>query len=339
MIDFPSSGLSVGEVFSAAGASWRWDGTKWVAYGGGSSGNVGRNLLHNPRFAIQQRGTGAWTSTGYTADRWFLGITAPDTATSVIAGSVIAADESIKFHYAVAPVGATNGQTAISQDIEGVSKLGGQTVTVSFYAVRSAGTGNLGVSIDQYFGTGGSPSARVNGTGQMVTVTGAWARYSVTFTLPSVAGKTLGTANNDFTALLFWYSNGIAADNIRSGGIGVQNVNIAITGVQLEIGSVATPLEKLDLAEDLARCQRFYQTGSAQLYTYGAAAGAWISTMVGLPVSMRTTPTITTNFPTNSNGSGMAMNNQGISGLMLYGAAAAAGSVNVVASYTVSADL
>ena len=42
--------------------------------------------------------------------------------------------------------------------------------------------------------------------------------------------------------------------------VGVQSGSIAIWGVQLEIGSVATPLEKPDPQQDLAKCQRFYQT-------------------------------------------------------------------------------
>ena len=33
MIDFPSAGLTVGQIFTSGAASWRWDGTKWVAQG------------------------------------------------------------------------------------------------------------------------------------------------------------------------------------------------------------------------------------------------------------------------------------------------------------------
>jgi hypothetical protein len=36
MLNFPDAPTN-GQQFTAAGVSWRWDGTKWVAYGGGSS--------------------------------------------------------------------------------------------------------------------------------------------------------------------------------------------------------------------------------------------------------------------------------------------------------------
>ena len=34
--------------------------------------------------------------------------------------------------------------------------------------------------------------------------------------------------------------------------------NIYVTGVQLELGAVATPFEHLGIDQDLARCQRYY---------------------------------------------------------------------------------
>ena len=81
---------------------------------------------------------------------------------------------------------------AVTQQIEDVRRLAGKTVTVSFWAVAGAGTPKLGVSLNQIFGTGGSPSAYVPTAGQAVTLTTSLARYALTFTLPSVAGKTLG---------------------------------------------------------------------------------------------------------------------------------------------------
>src|SRR5262249_5581526 len=42
----------------------------YVASGG--PGNSGRNLLHNGRFTVWQRGAGPFTN-GYTADRWQIG--------------------------------------------------------------------------------------------------------------------------------------------------------------------------------------------------------------------------------------------------------------------------
>ena len=108
--------------------------------------------------------------------------------------------------------------------------------------------------------------------------------------MPSAAGKTFGTNGDDCTQLAFWFSSG-SANVVNAGNVGVQSGTIVLWGVQLEIGSVATPLEKPDPQQDLAKCQRFY----ALLYgstlgtsTTGSAFGQWLS----FP-TMRVAPTIT----------------------------------------------
>jgi hypothetical protein len=91
-----------------------------------------------------------------------------------------------------------------------------------------------------------------------VTLTATWTRYAVSFAIPSAAGKTVGTNGDDGTDLAFFFSSG-ATNNTVAGGIGVQSGIIQLWGVQLEVGTQATPLEKLDPRLDLANCQRFYE--------------------------------------------------------------------------------
>ena len=70
----------------------------------------------------------------------------------------------------------------------------------------------------------------------------------------------------------------------------MQSGNINVWGVQLEIGSVATPLEKPDPQVDLANCQRFYQginTSARGSYSTGAN----FTNSVNFLVTMRATPT------------------------------------------------
>src|SRR5215831_10527895 len=71
--DFPNS-PTVGQVVTTTGGQqYQWDAVKWgppAAVAAAQMGNVGRNLLHNPYFNVQQRGVGPWTVNGYTADRW-----------------------------------------------------------------------------------------------------------------------------------------------------------------------------------------------------------------------------------------------------------------------------
>src|SRR5262249_11354812 len=146
---------------------------------------------------------------------------------------------------------------AVTQPIENLGRTSNKTVTASFWACVASGTLRLGVSVDQYFGTGGSPSPQVFGVGQAVTLTTTWQRFSLTFAVPSIVGKTRGTNGDESTWLNFWFSSG-ANNATNAGNIGVQSGIAFVYGVQLEIGTVATPLEKLDPRLDLANCQRFY---------------------------------------------------------------------------------
>ena len=111
----------------------------------------------------------------------------------------------------------------------------------------------------------------------------------MTFAIPSVVGKTLGTNNDHSTSVNLWFS-AEASLAVRSGSIGVQSGSIFLWGVQLEVGSVATPLEKPDPQQDLAKCQRFarFINGSAR----GSASGAGQVTGCSLGFApMRATPT------------------------------------------------
>ena len=167
---------------------------------------------------------------------------------------------------------AAGNYTALAQRIEDVTKLAGKTVTVSFYAKAASGTPLIGCEIFQNFGTGGSPSSAVTGTGQAITLSTTWTKYSLTFAIPSISGKTLGTTTNtSYTGLSIWLDAG-ADSNTRSGSIGQASKVVSITQVQLEEGSSATPFEYRPIAEELALCQRYYERigGSVSTETYGA---------------------------------------------------------------------
>ena len=71
-----------------------------------------------------------------------------------------------------------------------------------------------------------------------------------------------------------------------------------ITGIQLEVGPVATPYEYLTFAEELTNCQRYYikDTMVREGSGYGVVTGA-LDSLVGIqvdfPVTMRTSPSLT----------------------------------------------
>ncbi len=349
MFDFPNAPAIGDRVTGVGGIVYVWDGVKWTSNVGAvtvqSMGDVGRNLIHNSMFNVAQRGAGAFSVSGaYTADRWQMAFgggtlsvalnSANDTVRSQIG------DESPKAICSVTVAGTAGaGDYAIvAQHIEDVRRLAGKAVTVSFWAACGSGTPKIGISIDQHFGNVGSPSPDVNGTGQSVTLGTTYQRYSLTFVLPSVAGKTLGTDATDWTAFQFWFSSG-SANNARAGGIGTQSAIFGIWGVQLEIGSVATPLEKPDPQVDLANCQRFYEVGPAVFSGYSAASSAFGFTML-LPVPMRAAPTVVITNVGNVNigtvtGGALASP----SGLYIQGLATAAGNTTINTTFTASADL
>jgi hypothetical protein len=271
----------------------------------------GRNLLHNSLFNITQRGTAAFAASAlYTADRWRMDFsldTMTVQPTPLAAGSTAIGDEAAMTVLAAFVTGNAGAAaySFVSQPIEGVQRLANKTVTVSFWAWVSAGTPKVGVGLRQYFGTGGSPSAFVDINATPVTLTTTATRYSVTVPLASIAGKTVGTNGDSYTRLAFFLSSG-ANTNTLAGGIGVQSGTFLFWGVQLEIGSVATPLEKLDPQQDLAKCQRFYQVINAEGFGY-AVAGQSAGHTISLLVSMRATPTVDTSLISYANGSGVQL--------------------------------
>ena len=307
--------------------------------------NVGRNLLHNALFQIAQRGPGPFTNiASYNADRW-----ASTGSLDTVSYTVYGLNDADRA--AIGDEAAANGLqnvfagnagasalNALSQPIEWVWRLAGKTVTVSFWARCTTGTLRIGLNILQYMGTGGSPSPNVRAlaTGNSVTISTTWARYSSTIALPSIAGKTLGSNGDSFTRLELWLSSG-SAFNAAAGNIGVQSGTVQFWGMQLEVGSVMTQLEKLDPVLQLQQCQKFYQVGNLAFYAGATGNFAW-GAFQPFIVQFRATPTITPNFTLQTNCSGSISNQSGY-GFMAQMTSTAAGQAYLIGAYNASADL
>jgi hypothetical protein len=321
--------------------------TAWVTGSPTVYDNIGRNKLHNSMFNIQQRGAGPWTANAaYTADRWVMALvgdtmsisiaTATDTDRSQIG------DESATTFIQNTFTGVNSAADfdALIQRIETVHRLSNQTVTVSFWAKCASGTLKLGVSMDQSFGTGGSPSSAVQSAGTAFTLSTTWARFSTQFTLGSCSGKTLGTNGNDYTALDFWFSSG-TTNATRAGSIGVQSGIIGIWGVQVEIGSNATALEKPDIRYDLSNCMRFYQADGAAWGAAGyqvASDGLVVDQLY--PVPMRATPSLVNySFSTAINVMSPVITAVANTGMRMSATATATGAWEMIAAWNSTADL
>ena len=253
-----------------------------------------RNAIINGNFDTWQRGT-SFTATGYGADRWDssrIGTTHTVTRQPFTVGQTAVPNEPTYFlRTVVSSVTGAGNLSVLIQRIEGVRAFAGQQVTVSFWAKVDA-TKNIAVEFQQYFGSGGSPSAVVNTIGTTkVSIGTTFQKVTVTATMPSITGKTLGTNNNDALEILIWFDAG-SSFNSRTDTLGQQSGTFEIAQVQLEPGPVASAFERRPIGTELQLCERYYQlnrtcVGHALTATSIAAAG------VSLNPSMRGVPTAT----------------------------------------------
>jgi hypothetical protein len=159
----------------------------------------------------------------------------------------------------------------------------------------------------------------------------------LTYTVPSVAGKIFGTnAGTDYLEVRFGMSCG-ASNNANYGGIGQQSAVFVLWGVQLEIGSVATPLEKPDPRYDLSNCQRFCQLVDCNSLMYNGA-GQGVGYTVAFNTTMRAAPTATVSGVVLTNATGFTGSATPRS-LFIQWTVTATGTSQVAGSVLMSADL
>jgi hypothetical protein len=248
---------------------------------------AGKNKIINGDFNTWQRGASfsAISSGQYTSDRWLFQNGGNGTATisreAFTPGAApIAGYEYPYFLQIATNTVGTSTNFDIAQRIEDVTTFAGQTVTLSFFA-KADSTRTIDPFFGQNFGSGGSSSVFTFGTS--ITLTTSWARYTQTFTIPSISGKTIGTSSFLTMAL----RTTPAASAV-----------ISIFGVQVEAGLVATAFQTASgsIAGELALAQRYYYrlNAGASFSRFGAGM-AFTSTasqiIVPFPVSMRTRPT------------------------------------------------
>ena len=211
-----------------------------------------RNKIINGDFGIWQRGTSftnpTSSSTTYTTDRWILGFananptSASITQQSFTPGNPITGYEPTFFaRSTITTVGSTTTYRPFTQRIEDVRTFAGQTVTLSFWA-KADSARTLTTNFQQVFGTGGSSS--VGGSGQSHTLSTSWNRYTHSFGVTSISGKTIGTSS---------YLEIIFQQAAASGSV------LDIWGVQVEAGPAATPFEIRPIGTEFALCQRYYE--------------------------------------------------------------------------------
>ncbi|NRA30746.1 MAG: hypothetical protein HRU11_10865 [Parvularculaceae bacterium] len=276
--------------------------TSLVDINGGPLGGF-RNKIINGNFDIWQRGT-SQTTTGYgSADRWRYGITGTPTLSAsqqtFAAGQTDVPGNPKYFLRSVVTAGsATNDRSLFQQRIEDVATLAGEEITVTFWAKADAAK-DIAFSIEQSFGSGGSPSSYVtDSAGNKQSLSTSWQKFSVKKTIPSIASKTLGTNNDDYLTLAFWFTAGSDYDT-RTNSLGHQTGTFDIARVSLVKGDAtneADPSEYRHPAQEQKICERYYQTSrknnQINSYAYPNSGSTYYYGM-RFPTVMRGSPTIT----------------------------------------------
>jgi len=219
-----------------------------------------RNRIINGNFDIWQRGESQQSSGYGSADRWqnyHSGSTKTASRGAFTVGQTeVPGNPKYYLHHEVSSVTGAGNLVLLIQRIEGVQTLAGQTVTLSFWA-KADSNKNIATEFLQNFGSGGSPSAAVTTIGVTThNLTTSWQKFTATVSIPFISGKTIGSDNNDWIGLYFWFDAG-SNYNSRTNSLGQQSGTFDIAQVQLEEGTVATPFEHRPISVELSLAQRY----------------------------------------------------------------------------------
>jgi hypothetical protein len=274
-----------------------------------------RNLIVNGAMQVAQRGTSTAgvTASGYfVADRFRFGVDALGTHTITQASDGPAGfAKSYKIEVTTANASpAASSSFVLDQRIEGQNlqllkkgTVDAESVTLSFW-VKSNKTGTYNLEFEDITNLRNIIAAYT------VDASATWEYKTITF-----AGDTSGAliADNAQRARVLWWLG--AGTDFTSGtrnttwaaqanaNRAVGNVNLAdtigntwqITGVQLELGTTATPFEHRSFGPELALCQRYARTYPISRLTMCPEGSNGDNTQAGIQYApMRITPTSTT---------------------------------------------
>ena len=261
-----------------------------------------RNIIINGDMNIAQRGAQSTSDGIKTVDRFGIGfatgaiqqdqitLTSSDTPyaygfrksyrlTNTTASTAASAARDIRYQIEAQDI-ATSGWDSTSAS---------SNITLSFW---------IKASVSQtYYVFHYVPDSQKNYNWNFTPSANTWTK--ITKTIPGASGVTFNNDNgpgmsiqivayygNNFTASTdpaqnqwFTWAGTNRIPNMTSTWAGTTNATFEVTGMQLEVGSVATPFEHRSSAEELTRCMRYYEgikmgTGTALFRTWTNTAGS-----------------------------------------------------------------
>ena len=303
-------------------------------------GNAQPNPIINGNMDIWQRGTTfAVTSSLYTADRWqwFRSTTSAAATISRSTNVPTVAQAGILFNYSLEvdvttadAVVDAGDSVALRHAIEGYNwrQFAQRQFTVSFWVMSSKAGIHCLAAADEV----GSPNYIYVGE-YTINSANTWEYKSVTFSASPSAGTWnytegagialyfgLMAGSNYQQAAGSWIDNAAAFRHATSSQVNVMDSTanfFRITGVKMEHGSVATPIQFVPFEMELMRCQRYYQksflygtapaqnvgfsTGEEYIIANKAGAVSQSSHRIRFRSPMRSSPTLTAYNPAAAN--------------------------------------
>ena len=255
-------------------------------------GQIGgrRNLIINGAMQVAQRGTSTSSVTSggfYACDRWAWYANTSDAVTiSQVTDAPNGYSNSLKVEVTTSASLSSGSQTRLEQRVEAqnlqhlkYNTSAAETLTLSFW-VKSAQTGVHIAALNQ---SDASTNTHISAT-YTVSSANTWEYKTVSFV--GNTGEAIANDNGLGLRVMFvlasgtdftsgsnnaWGTSANQAPNIANNFLDTIGNTFQITGVQLEVGSVATPFEHRSYGEELALCQRYYTKSYGQGVNPGTA--------------------------------------------------------------------
>ena len=290
-----------------------------------ASGLSNRNLIINGAMNIAQRGTVASATNGTYGgpDRFAINesgdlVVTLSQDTDVPTGNGFL--NSMKVDVTTADSSLAAGDYAFlghkfeGQNLQRLKKgtSNAESVTLSFW-VKSTITGTYIIQLYD------NDNARHISKSYTVSSANTWEHKTLTF-----AGDTSGALDDDnaYSLQVYWwlaagstYTSGtlatswasFTAANAAAGQVNAINStdnNFYLTGVQLEVGDVATAFEHEDYGTTLAKCHRYCYVAPQHIGYTGSYTNVSPSGTIQFPTNMRAAPTVTGTFTPQSGNAG-----------------------------------
>ena len=258
-----------------------------------------KNLIINGGFDVWQRGTSSSSKGNYTADRWKHHFySSGSITTSKQASGLVDFPNCVRVQRPVGTTAIQDLHLNYAMESQECSRLVGKTLTLSYWMRKGSDfAGNtmravlmFGTGVDDYinydyFATHRVSAHTLGGIRRYSTPTTNWERITETYQVHADTTQ-IGVA--------------FSSDYDSTSGTAGANDYIDITGVQLELGSVATDFEHRSYGEELALCQRYYEAGSwPNYFRMMDTSDGYTQHVTYFKTTKRATPTITTTWSSN----------------------------------------